>query len=76
MQFIQLFQVGDCGYLQEIEILFAGIAKIGDVAVEGGTPVVVLADAAVEQQVVSPSERTRTFSGLRTHGHLPKAKKD
>ncbi|AMA60514.1 hypothetical protein BCCGELA001_32755 [Bradyrhizobium sp. CCGE-LA001] len=76
MQFIQLFQVGDCDNLQESEILFASSAKIGDVAVEGGTPVVVLADAAVEQQVVSPSERTRAFSGLRTHGHLPKPEKD
>jgi hypothetical protein len=75
MQFVEFFQVSDCRYLQEIEIIFAGIMKIGDVATEGGTPVIVLADAAVEQQVVPPSERTRTFYGLRSHGHLPKAKK-
>ncbi|MDA9390556.1 hypothetical protein WN73_07600 [Bradyrhizobium sp. CCBAU 45394] len=75
MQFIQFFQVGDCGDLQEIEIIFAGIAKTGDVAIEGGTPVIILADAAVEQQVVPPSERTRAFSGLRTHGAPPKGRK-
>jgi hypothetical protein len=55
----QFFQVSDWRYLQEIEIIFAGITKIGDVAIESGTPVIVLADAAVEQQVVPPSERTR-----------------
>src|SRR5258707_15270466 len=53
MHFVQFFQVKDCRYLQEIEIIFAGITKIGDVAKEGGTPVIVLADTAVEQQVVS-----------------------
>ncbi|RXH36942.1 hypothetical protein XH99_03190 [Bradyrhizobium nanningense] len=76
MQFIKFFQVSDCRYLQEIEIIFAGIAEVGDVAMECGTPVVVLADAAVEQQVVPPSERTRAFYGLRSHVHLPKAEKD
>jgi hypothetical protein len=72
MQFVQFFQVSDCRYLQEIEIIFAGITKIVDVAMEGGTPVIVLADTAVEQQVVPPSERTRAFYSLRSHGHLPK----
>jgi hypothetical protein len=48
MQFVRFFQVSDCRYLQEIEIIFAGITKIGDVAMEGGTPVIVLADTAVE----------------------------
>jgi hypothetical protein len=77
MQFVQFFQVSDCRYLQAIEIIFAGITKIGDVAMEGGTPVIVLADTAVEQQVVPPSERTRAFyDGLRSHGHLPKPEKD
>jgi hypothetical protein len=65
MQFVQFFQVKDCRYLQEIEIIFAGITKIGDVAKDGGTPVIVLADTAVEQQVVPPSERARAFCGLR-----------
>jgi hypothetical protein len=74
MQLVQFFQVSDCRYLQEIEIIFAGITKIGDVAIEGGTPAIVLADAAVEQQVVPPSERTRAFYGLRRHGHLPKGR--
>ena len=49
------------------------VTKIGDVAIEGGTPAIVLADTAVEQQVVPPSERTRAFYGLRSHGHLPKS---
>jgi hypothetical protein len=49
MQFVQLFQVSDGRYLQQIEIIFAGIAKIGYVAKKGGTPVIVLADAATEQ---------------------------
>jgi len=74
MQFVQFFQVSDCRYLQQIEIVFAGIAKIGDVAIEGETPAIVVADTAVEQQVVPPSERTRTFYGLRSHGHLPKGR--
>jgi hypothetical protein len=55
MQFVQFFQVKDCRYLQEIEIIFAGITKIGDVAKEGGTPLIVLAGTAVDQQVVPPS---------------------
>jgi hypothetical protein len=76
MQFVQFFQVSDCRYLQAIEIIFAGITKIGDVAMEGGTPVIVLADTAVEQQVVPPSERARAFyDGLRSHGQLPKQEK-
>jgi hypothetical protein len=75
MQFVQFFQVEDCRCLQEIEIIFAGITKIGDVAKEGGTPVIVLADTAVEQQVVPPSERARAFCGLRSHGHLPKSQR-
>jgi hypothetical protein len=65
MQFVQFFQVKDCRCLQEIEIIFAGITKIGDVAKEGGTPVIVLTDTAVEQQVVPPSERARA-GGKRT----------
>jgi len=32
MQFVQYLQVMDCRYLQAIEIMFAGIMKIGDVA--------------------------------------------
>src|SRR6478609_1789925 len=74
MQFVQFFQVTDCRYLQEIEIIFAGITKTGDVAIEGGTPAIVLADTAVEQQVVPPSERARAFCGWRSHGHLPKGR--
>jgi len=54
MQFVQLFQVSDRRYLQEIEIIFAIIAKIGDVARESGTPVIVLTDTTMEQQVVPP----------------------
>ena len=64
MQFVQFFQVSDCRDLQEIEIIFAGVTKIGDVTIEGGTPAIVLADTALEQQVVPPSERTRAFYGL------------
>jgi hypothetical protein len=33
VQFVQLFQVSYCRYLQELEIIFAGITKIGDVAI-------------------------------------------
>jgi hypothetical protein len=72
MQFVQLFQVGDCGYLQETEITYAGITKIGDVAMKRGSPVIVLGDTRVAQQVVPPSERTRAFFCLRSHGHLSK----
>jgi hypothetical protein len=71
MHFVQAFQVCDCRNLQEIEVKLAGITKIVDVATEGGAPVIVLADTAVQQQVVPPSERTRTFSCLNIHGHLP-----
>ena len=59
MQLVQASQVSDCSYLQESEIVFAGTTKMGDVAMEGGTPVIVLADTAVAQQVVPPSECTR-----------------
>jgi hypothetical protein len=59
MQLVQVSQVSDCSYLQESEIVFAGTTKMGDVAMEGGTPVIVLADTAVAQQVVPPSECTR-----------------
>jgi hypothetical protein len=62
MQFVQVLQVSFCRNLQEIEFMLAGITKIADVAIEGGTPVVVLAHTAVEQQVVPPSERARAFS--------------
>ena len=48
MQFVQALQVTDCGYLQEIEIEIAGITKVGEITMEGGTPVIVLADTAVE----------------------------
>src|SRR3954454_14592143 len=44
VQFVQALQVSDCGYLQEIEIEIAGIAKIGEETMAGGTPVIVLAD--------------------------------
>src|SRR3982750_4505611 len=56
VQLVQVSQVSDCSYLQESEIVFAGITKIRDVAMEGRTPVIVLADAAVAQQVTAPSE--------------------
>jgi hypothetical protein len=72
MQLVQLFQIGDCGYLQETEIMYAGITKISDVAMKRGTPVIVLGDTPVAQQVVPPSERACTFFCLRSHGHLPK----
>ena len=39
---------------------------------EGGTPMIVLADTAVDKQVVPPCERARTFCGLRRHEHLTK----
>ena len=71
MQLVQVSQVSDCSYLQESEIVFAGTTKMGDVAMEGGTPVIVLADTAVAQQVVPPSECTRALYGRRSHGHLP-----
>jgi hypothetical protein len=44
--------------LQESEIIFAGVMKIG---VEGRTPAIVLADTVVEEHVVPPSESTRAF---------------
>jgi hypothetical protein len=47
LQFVQFFQVYDCGDLQDIEIIFAGITKIVDVAIESGTPAIVLVDTAV-----------------------------
>jgi hypothetical protein len=47
VQFVQALQVADCGYLQGIEIEIAGMAKIGEVTMEGGTPMIVLADTAV-----------------------------
>jgi hypothetical protein len=71
MQFVQFSQVSDCGYLQEIEIIFAGVTNVGDVTIEGRTPAIVLIDIAVPQQVAPPSERTCTFYGRRSHGHLP-----
>jgi hypothetical protein len=71
MQLVQVFQVSDCSYLQESEIVFAGTTKMSDVAMEGGTPVIVLADTAVAQQVVPPSECTRAFYSQRSHKHLP-----
>ena len=71
MQLVQVSQVSDCSYLQESEIVFAGTTKMGDVAMEGGTPVIVLADTAVAQQVVPPSECTRALYGRRSHGHFP-----
>jgi hypothetical protein len=43
-----VFQVSDCRYLQEIEVIFTGIAKISDVTIERGTPVIVFSDIAVE----------------------------
>jgi hypothetical protein len=68
MQFVEFLQISDCRYLQETEIILAGTTKIGDVTIEGGAPAVVLADTAMEQQVVPPSERTRAFCDLRNHG--------
>jgi hypothetical protein len=62
MQFVQFFQVSDRRYLQETEIVFAGITKSADVAIEGSTPLVIFAHTAVEQQVVPPSECTRAPS--------------
>src|SRR6266550_27017 len=75
MQFVQIFQVSDCGDLQEIETVLASVTKIGDVAVEGGTRAIVLADTAVEQQVVAPGERTRAFCGLRRHWAPPQSQR-
>jgi hypothetical protein len=49
MQLVQASQVSDRRYLQEVEIISAGFLKIGDVAMEGGAPVIVLADTAVAQ---------------------------
>jgi len=69
VQFVQALQVSDCGYLQEIEIEIAGIAKIGEETMEGGTPVIVLADTAVDQQVVPPGERAGSFCGVKSHEH-------
>ena len=50
VQFVQALQVADCGYLQDIEIEIAGITKIGEVTMEGGTPMIVLADTAVDRR--------------------------
>src|SRR5215472_5115655 len=74
MQFVQLSQISHRRYLQEIEIIFAGITETGDVAIHGGTPTIVLA-TAMQQQVVSPGKCTRNFYRLRSHGtQLLKAK--
>jgi hypothetical protein len=55
----------------------ASITKIGDVVMGCGPSVIILGDTAVKQQVVPPSERTRRFDdSLRSHRHLPKAKKE
>jgi len=70
VQFVQALQVTDCGYLQEIEIEIAGITKVGEVTMEGGTPAIVIADTVVDQQVVPPGERASTFCGLKSHEHL------
>ena len=48
VQFVEALQVSDCGYLQEIEIEIASITKIGKVTLDGGTPMIVLADTAVD----------------------------
>jgi hypothetical protein len=69
MQFVNFFQIGDRRYLQLIEMIFTGIAKVGDVAMEGGSPGIVLVDIAVLQQVVPPSEGTSAVYSLRIHGH-------
>src|SRR5215467_3373616 len=66
MQFVQLSQISHRRYLQEIEIIFAGITETGDVAIHGGTPTIVLA-TAMQQQVVSPGKCTRNFYSLRSH---------
>src|SRR5829696_2483985 len=71
MQLVQVSQVSDCSYLQASEIVFTGMPKMGDVAMEGRTPIVVLTDTAVAQQVVPPSECTGSLYGRRSHGHLP-----
>jgi hypothetical protein len=74
MQFVQFFQIRDCRDLQETEIISAGVTKIGDIAMKGGTPAIALADTAVSEQVVPPGERACSFYGLRSHGHLPKVR--
>jgi hypothetical protein len=76
VQLVQFSQVSDCGDLQEIKIILAPVMDVGDIAIEAGTPVIVLIDIAVLQQVVPPSKCTCTFYGLRSHGHLPKIEKD
>ena len=58
MEFVKPFQVSDGRYLQEIEAIFTGITKIGDVAIKREAPVIVFADTAVKKQVVPPSKRT------------------
>src|SRR5258708_2029423 len=75
MQFVQVFQVSDCSDLQEIETVLASVTKIGDVAIKGGTRAIVLADTAVEQQVIAPSERTRAFCSLRRHWAPPQSQR-
>jgi hypothetical protein len=47
VQFVQALQVTHCRYLQEIEIEIAGITKVGEITMEGGTPMIVLAHTAV-----------------------------
>ena len=75
MQLVQFSQVSDCGYLQEIEIILAGVTNVGDVTIEGRTPAIVLIDIAVPQQVAPPSERTCTFYGLRSYERLLRSRK-
>jgi hypothetical protein len=75
MQSVQILQVSDRCYLQETEIIFAGFAQTGDVAREGSAPVIILADTAMEEHVVPPSECTCTFYGLSSHGRASKNQK-
>jgi hypothetical protein len=56
-----MFQVSDCRYLQEVEIIFAGIGNTADVSIECDTPVIVFRETAVKQQVVPPSKCARAF---------------
>jgi len=48
--------------------MLSGVIKIVDAAVECATPVIVLADPAVDEHVIAPTEGTRGLHRLEIHG--------
>jgi hypothetical protein len=50
--------------LQGIEVTIIGFINTDDITRQCGTPIIILADPGVKQQIVSPSECTRSFHDL------------